>query len=92
MQTRIFFILLFLLPLAGCPHTFIKQVEELRPPKNYKPIYQMSEKSIDSILKSLPFSAQYAQAIDSLLRSLEKRATLQDTIYTLPNSVIYRLS
>lgn len=88
MQTRIFFILLFLLPLAGCPHTFIKQVEELRPPKNYKPIYQMSEKSIDSILKSLPFSAQYAQAIDSLLRSLENRATLQDTIYTLPNSVI----
>ena len=88
MHSRIILILLFLLPLAGCPQMLVKQVEELRPPKNYKPIYQMSEKSIDSVLKSLPFSTQNAQAIDSLLLSLESRSSMQDFMFALPNSAI----
>lgn len=55
MKIRMLLFIILLLPLAGCPHTLIKQVEELRPPPGYKPIYQVAEKSIDSVLKNSHF-------------------------------------
>ena len=88
MHSRIILILLFLLPLAGCPHMLVKQIEDLKPPVGYKPIYQMSEKSIDSVLKALPFSTQNARVIDSLLLSMESGSSVQDTSFIIPNSGI----
>lgn len=66
----------------------VKQIEDLKPPVGYKPIYQMSEKSIDSVLKALPFSTQNARVIDSLLLSMESGSSVQDTSFIIPNSGI----
>jgi hypothetical protein len=73
---------------VGCPHALVKQVEELRPPKNYKPIYQMSEKSIDSILQSRPFSMDHARIIDSFVRSISTTSSIPDSTVLLPSSGI----
>lgn len=88
MKIRIVIFIISLLPLAGCPHTLIKQVEELRPPPGYKPVYQVAEKSIDSVLKNVPFSAMKASTYDSLLNLIESGRMNPDSMIILPNSSI----
>jgi len=88
MNPRIILILLFLLPLTGCPHMLIKQIEDLKPPTGYKPIYQTSEKPVDSVLRMVPFSEMKALAYDSILQKLEVDASFSDSIITLPASAI----
>ena len=88
MNPRIILILLFLLPLTGCPHMLIKQIEDLKPPAGYKPIYQTSEKPVDSVLRMFPYSEMKALAYDSILQKLEVDATFSDSISTLPASAI----
>ncbi|MFM7543808.1 MAG: OmpA family protein [Ignavibacteria bacterium] len=88
MNIRILLFIIALLPLAGCPHTLIKQVKDLRPPQGYKPIYQVAEKSIDSVLKNSPFSAVKASLYDSLLTLLESGKMNPDSIMALPASSI----
>ncbi len=88
MNSRIILILLFLLPLTGCPHMLIKQIEDLKPPAGYKPIYQTSEKPVDSVLRMVPYSELKALAYDSILQKLEVNASFSDSISTLPASAI----
>jgi VWFA-related protein len=88
MKIRILVFIILLLPLAGCPHTLIKQVEELRPPPGYKPIYQVAEKSIDSVLNNVPFSAMKAAAFDSMLTLIESGRLNPDSMIVMPSSSI----
>jgi VWFA-related protein len=66
----------------------IKQIEDLKPPAGYKPIYQTSEKPVDSVLRMVPFSEMKALAYDSILQKLEVDASFSDSIITLPASAI----
>jgi len=88
MHRKIILIFLLLLPLAGCPHMLIKQIEDLQPPPGYKPIYQTSEKSVDSVLKIVPFSEMKARAFDSIFQRLETYPALQDSVTIFPSSSI----
>jgi len=66
----------------------IKQIEDLKPPAGYKPIYQTSEKPVDSVLRMVPYSELKALAYDSILQKLEVNASFSDSISTLPASAI----
>jgi len=58
----------------------VKEFEEMKPPPHYKPRYQMSEKSMDSVLHAIPFSLDRARVVDSLLSAYEQGASFQDSI------------
>lgn len=88
MRIRILYILILLLPLSGCPHMMIRQFEEMQPPPNYKPRYQMSEKSMDSILNAIPFSLDRAMKSDSILAVYERGMSVQDSILPMPQAGI----
>ncbi len=66
----------------------IKQIEDLKPPPGYRPIYQTSEKSVDSVLKIAPYSEMKAIAFDSIMQILEKNSSLPDSSLMFPSSSI----
>ncbi|MGA1435354.1 MAG: hypothetical protein ACO34C_07630, partial [Candidatus Kapaibacteriota bacterium] len=60
----------------------------MQPPPNYKPRYQMSEKSMDSVLNAIPFSLDRAMKSDSILAVYERGILVQDSILPMPQAGI----